>query len=107
MMLPTYDVRAKPAMMGLLVSLWLFGGTAQASNEAEKAVLVRVIHELDALNPLLQEANESALMDTRIRLNYTWLRQDLERVKSGIKDYIEEPSTEPRSFPPLKGDYRQ
>ena len=48
-----------------------------------------------------------ALVESRIRLNYTWLRRDLERVKSGIQDYIETPSTEPRTFEPLQGDYRQ
>ena len=78
-----------------------------AHNDGEKASLVRLIHELDALRPLLKEAEAQALTDTRIRLNYTWLSQDLERIKTGIREYIDTPSTEPRHFPPLQGDYRQ
>jgi RAQPRD family integrative conjugative element protein len=78
-----------------------------ADNDGENASLVRLIHELEALRPLVKEAQDQALVESRIRLNYTWLRRDLERVKSGIQDYIETPSTEPRTFEPLQGDYRQ
>lgn len=72
----------------------------------ENATLVRLIHELDALAPLVSEAENKALVDTRVRLNYSWLRRDLSLVKEGIEWHLNTPSTEPRSFEPLKGDYR-
>lgn len=78
-----------------------------ASNDAEKAALARLIHELDALAPLVRDAQDKALADTRIRLNYSWLEQDLERIKQGLREYLIAPSTEPRKFEPLSGDYRQ
>jgi len=78
-----------------------------ANNDSEKARLIALINELEALKPLISEAEDHAWIDTRIHLNYTWLRQDLERIKSGIRDYIDTPSTEPRSFAPLTGNYRQ
>lgn len=76
------------------------------SQDDENATLVRLIHELDALAPLVSEAENKALVDTRVRLNYSWLRRDLSLVKEGIEWHLNTPSTEPRSFEPLKGDYR-
>lgn len=76
------------------------------SQDDENATLVRLIHELDALTPLVSEAENKALVDSRVRLNYGWLRRDLELVKNGIDWHLNTPSTEPRSFEPLKGDYR-
>lgn len=76
------------------------------SQDDENATLVRLIHELDALAPLVSEAENKALTDSRVRLNYGWLRRDIELVKSGIEWHLNTPSTEPRSFEPIKGDYR-
>lgn len=102
----TSTIRLTPAIVLLLSWVWLTPALA-TNNDAEKDTLARLIHELDAVNPLIQEASGKALGDTRIRFNYTWLKQDLERIKSGIREYLETPSTEPRTFPPLQGDYRQ
>ncbi len=52
-------------------------------------------------------AESQASPDTRIRFRYDWLRQDLERIRAGIQEHIDAPRTEPRTFPPLRGDYRQ
>jgi len=76
------------------------------SQDDENAALVRLIHELEALAPLVSEAENKALVDARVRLNYAWLRRDLALVKSGIEWHLNTPSTEPRSVEPLKGDYR-
>lgn len=76
------------------------------SQDDENATLVKLLHELDALAPLVSEAENKALVDARVRLNYGWLRRDLELVKSGIEWHLNTPNTEPRSFEPLKGDYR-
>ncbi len=88
--------------------LWLLltGHAWALNNESEEAALARIIHELDAIQPLVEEARSQAV-DSRIRFNYSWLSQDLRKIKQGIGDYIETPSTEPRSFEPLKGDYRE
>lgn len=101
----TSTIRFTPALMLLLPWVWLTPAQA-TNNDAEKETLARLIHELDAMSPLILEAGGQALDDTRIRFNYTWLKQDLERIKSGIREYIDTPSTEPRSFSPLQGDYR-
>ena len=71
------------------------------------ALLARISHELVALDPLLREGESQANPDARVRFRYDWLRQDLARVRLGIEAHINAPRAEPRTFPPLRGDYRR
>ena len=80
---------------------------AAADADGEGEVLARVVHELDALEPLIREAESQASPDARIRFRYDWLRQDLSRLRQGIQEHIDVPRSEPRTFPPLRGDYRR
>ncbi len=79
---------------------------ALADTGGERAALARMIHELEVLEPLIREAEAQVRPDARIRLRYDWLRQDLARIRRGIRAHIEGPRAEPRTFPPLRGDYR-
>lgn len=78
-----------------------------ADSDAEREALARIAHELDALEVLIRKAESQAEPDARIRFRYDWLRQDLSRMRQGIQDHIDAPRAEPRSFPPLRGDYRR
>ena len=78
-----------------------------ADDDAERAVLAGIVHELEGLEPLIREAEAQARPDARIRMRYDWLRQDLARIRRGIRDHLDAPRAEPRTFPPLRGDYRQ
>ena len=80
---------------------------ASADAEGEREALARVIHELQALEPLLRQGEAQANPDVRVRFRYDWLRQDLQRMCLGIQEHIDAPRAEPRSFPPLRGDYRR
>jgi RAQPRD family integrative conjugative element protein len=80
---------------------------AAADADGEREVLARISHELEATEPLIAEAESQANPDVRIRFQYDWLRQDLERIRLGIQEHIDAPRAEPRSFPPLRGDYRR
>ena len=80
---------------------------AAADADAEREVLARIGHELQAVEPLIDQADSQANPDARIRFQYDWLRQDLERIRLGIQEHIDAPRAEPRSFPPLRGDYRR
>ena len=80
---------------------------AIADADAEREALARIVHELDALEALIRKAESQAEPDARIRFRYDWLRQDLARVQQGIQDHIDAPRSEPRTFPPLRGDYRR
>ena len=78
-----------------------------ADADAEREALAQLIHEIDAVAPLIERAESQANPDARIRFRYDWLRQDLERIQAGIQAHIGAPRAEPRPFPPLRGDYRQ
>jgi len=80
---------------------------AIADVDGELAALVRIIHELQAIQPLITEAESQANPDARIRFQYDWLRQDLDRIRLGIQEHTDSPRSEPRTFPPLRGDYRR
>ena len=80
---------------------------ARADAEGERDALARVIHELQAIEPLLRLGQAQANPDNRVRFRYDWLRQDLERVRIGVQEHINAPRAEPRNFPPLRGDYRR
>ena len=77
------------------------------ADDAEREKLARLVHEIDALKPLVEEARAAANHSSgRVRFHYDWLRNDLELIKAGIRDHLTAPRAAPRTFPPLKGDYR-
>jgi RAQPRD family integrative conjugative element protein len=80
---------------------------ARADAQGERESLARAIHELQAVEPLLQSSESQANPDARVRFRYDWLRQDLQRMRLGIQEHINAPRAEPRSFPPLRGEYRR
>ena len=80
---------------------------AVADADGERAALARIDHELQAIEPLITQASSQAGPDTRIRFQYDWLRQDVDRIRRGIQAHIDAPRSEPRTFPPLRGDYRR
>ena len=80
---------------------------AVADADGERAALARIDHELQAIEPLITEAASQANPDARVRFQYDWLRQDLDRIRRGIDEHMNAPRSEPRTFPPLRGDYRR
>ena len=80
---------------------------AMADVDGERAALDRIIHELQSIDPLITAAASQANPDARVRFQYEWLRQDLDRIRLGIQEHIDAPRSEPRTFPPLRGDYRR
>ena len=89
-------------IIGLVVTPAAF-----ADADAEREALPKIIHELNALKPLIKRAEVNADQDSRIRFRYDWLRQDLKQIEDGIQSHIDSPRAQPRSFPPLRGDYRR
>lgn len=81
--------------------------SAFADADVEREALARIAHELDALDALIRKAESQAEPDARIRFRYDWLRHDLSRIQQGIQEHIDAPRSEPRTFPPLRGDYRR
>ncbi len=94
-------------LAGTILSLSLPLRDARADADAERGSLTELVHELDALVPLLRAAESQAEPDARIRLQYDWLHQDLARIRLGIQEHLNAPQAEPRRFPPVQGDYRR
>ncbi len=90
-------------ILAAIIPLHLAGADAQGEREA----LAHVIHELQAIEPLLRAGQAQANPDARVRFRYDWLRQDLQRMRLGIQEHLDAPRAEPRQFPPLRGAYRR
>ena len=56
---------------------------AVADANGEQAALARIHHELQAIELLIAEAASQTNPDARIRFQYEWLRQDLDRIRQG------------------------
>ena len=78
-----------------------------ADVDAEHTALAQIITELKALDDLIDRAEKEADPTARISFQYDWLRRDLKLVRRGVQDHLDTPSSEPREFEPLHGDYRQ
>ncbi len=93
-------------IVGLVVGLAMTPAL-YADADAEREALRRIIHELQAVGSLITKAQSQADNDARVRFQYDWLRHDMEMLKDGIQAHIDAPRAQPRSFPPLRGDYRR
>jgi len=93
------------AVIVAILVLVTASGIAIANPEIERAELVRLIHELEQLEPLIAKAEIAAVSTQRVHFQYLWLRADLDKIKAGIREYLDTTPTTPRVLPPLAGDY--
>jgi RAQPRD family integrative conjugative element protein len=100
-------MKRQPWLPFLLIVGLVTTPAAFADADAEREALAKIIHELNALEALINRAEANTEKDSRIRFRYDWLRQDLKQVRDGIQSHIDSPRAQPRSFPPLRGDYRR
>jgi RAQPRD family integrative conjugative element protein len=86
------------------------------TSDAEKAYLVQIINQLDAMQPLIIAAQNAQLSDKRVQFHYrhyqdsqgktqNGLLEDVQAIKAGITQYLNQPAIEPRNVQPLQGDY--
>lgn len=71
----------------------------------EAELLQMLIQELQALLPILHDAQHQANGMKRIRLNYKALQGDIDTVISGIQQALAGSGDHPRSIPILRGDF--
>ncbi|HAT2079980.1 hypothetical protein [Legionella pneumophila] len=97
----------------LILSLPL---VSNASEEALNQTLVRVINQINAVMPLLDEAQSEIEPNTRIQLHiksfegadgktHAGLRSDLLAIRNALIDYINKPAIEPKTIKPLSLDF--
>lgn len=76
-----------------------------AITDSERTTLLRASNEIDFVISIVEEAQQSINENDRRTINYQKLKEELQIIKQGIHDAIDEPRREPRSLPPIEGDY--
>lgn len=76
-----------------------------ADTENEQVLLAQIVQKLNALTPLINQAQSQAAPDSRLIFNYDALRADLDKIKAGINQPLSANALEPRPVAPLSGDY--
>ena len=87
-----------------------------ANNPDLNETLVRVINQLNAIMPLLDEAKHEITPNARIQLHieqfedangqyHAGLRDDLLTIRNALIDYINQPIIAPRKITPLAMDF--
>ncbi|CCD08958.1 TPA: hypothetical protein ACW6D3_002639 [Legionella pneumophila] len=103
----------KRLLLLLILSLPM---ASHASDDALNQTLVRIINQINAIMPLLDEAKTEIEPNTRIELHiehfegsdgktHPGLRTDLLSIRNALIDYINKPAIEPKTIKPLALDF--
>ncbi len=99
-----------------LMFLFTLSLNAQASDDALNQTLVRIINQINAVMPLLDEAKSEVEPNARITLHieafegadgnvHPGLRDDVLSIRNGLIDYINKPLIAPKTIQPLALDF--
>ena len=100
----------------LAIGFILICANASASEAELNNTLVRIINQMNAILPLLDEAEDEMNPNARIRLHvdafegadgikHPGLRDDLKSMRNALIDYINKPAIEPKTVKPLALDF--
>ncbi|MBC7501842.1 MAG: RAQPRD family integrative conjugative element protein [Herminiimonas sp.] len=96
----------KPYLLVLLCGLLTTTAPARADDDAEREALAKIVYEIERVQQMAADAQKDVTSAPRVKFRYDWLLRDLQMVRDGIESHLDSPH-QPRSVPPLKGDYRQ
>ena len=104
---PRFLSHSHPALAALLFAL---AGSAVASDasdsNAEREALAALTRQIDLANRMAdQAAAASSDEHARYHFDYARLRNDLQRVRVGVQDYLAPERAQPRDPAPLAGTY--
>ncbi len=71
----------------------------------ENIELAQISNVLNAVYPLIAEAEKEADPNARVKFHYDWLQQDIQGIQSGIAQKINAAKIEPRVVKPLKSSF--
>jgi hypothetical protein len=100
----------------VVVGFCLMSVGVQASEAELNNTIVRVINQMNAILPLLDEAEDEIEPNARIRLHidsfegadrakHPGVRDDLKSMRNALIDYINKPEIEPKTVKPLVFDF--
>ena len=90
----------------LILLVAVLSAPAYAVTDQERSALHRLNVELEAITKIIDEAQQAANPHDRKLVDYQRLRADLQKIQQGILDAANAVRREPRSLPPIEGDYR-
>ncbi|HBB6940315.1 TPA: hypothetical protein I9553_002428 [Legionella pneumophila] len=100
----------------ICLALLISSFTTHANDSNLNETLVRIINQINAIKPLLDEAQSEISPNARIQLHiegfkdaeghyHAGLRDDLFAIRNGLIDYINQPAIAPRKVKPLALDF--
>lgn len=94
-----------------VLAIGILGTTASAwasvsDDELERERLARIASEIEQVQTMVAQAEQSAPTGQRVKFRYDWLQRDLDLLRQGITSHMDAPR-QPRPVAPLRGDYRQ
>jgi RAQPRD family integrative conjugative element protein len=93
----------------LLVPATWFAPSALGADDLERAQLAHLLRQLDQLerSAAYSETLSRGDVGRRYHFDYARLQRDIERVRSGIQQYLAPSRAQPRDPAALLGDYRR
>lgn len=100
-----------PAIVLALGCSSAFADTAQM-----KTTLVKIVNQLEAIKPLINQAKSEQSANPRVKVHFdSWidtdgkkhngLRQDIENIQAALISAINAQNADPREYQPIKGDF--
>lgn len=100
----------------IMILVCVLSMRVMASEASEKMYLLQMINQLEAVKPLIIAAQNAQIKDARILFHYTsyhdaegikhnGLLEDINEIKKGIQEKLNQTAPEPRHFQAIKGDY--
>ena len=94
-----------PITKTLITLIAVLSVPAYAVTDQERSALQRLHAELETITSIISEAQQAANPEDRKQVNYQRLRADLQKIQQGILDATNTVRRDPRSLPPIEGDY--
>ncbi len=91
-------------------------GSSFADEAQMKLTMVKIVNQLEAVKPLISQAKAEQEANPRIKIHFdSWvdaeghkhngLREDIEAIQNSLIQAIDQRSTDPRVYKPIKGDF--
>jgi RAQPRD family integrative conjugative element protein len=97
-------------VLGPALAFLLLGAqtTLAADTDSERVALAALVRQLDMLDRLAEHGASLPPRDgSRYHFDYARLREDIERIRGGLRDYLTPQRAQPRDPITLFGDYRR
>jgi len=94
-------------LAGCALALMAFAGPAMAVDQAlERERLAAALRQLSILNAFADVPDDGTTAPSRYHFDYRRLRDDLQRMRSGIEDYLTPKRAQPRDLSQIADTYR-